>query len=553
MRRRLSLWLPLVMAVVAVLVRLPFLTKAESFFNSDEAVLGLMARHISEWPILFWGQGYKGVPESYLAAVVFAVFGVGVVQLKVVTLAVWAAAVACTTRLGQRWSGDAAGAAAGAWLVFGSPAVMYSSLSAAAEMASLNLIFAGVLLAFERNVREPGRPISPIVPLGCGAALWVQPIGVTFVAGLGLAAGVRSQWWRTHGWRGLAAILVCRHQRGIVRVAMLTLHGAVAMLVAAFLWTYLGGRVQLGAVTAAHPQKVFRELAVLAAAAVAIHALSGVFVPARRVLRAMAWCTAGLAPLVIHALRGGALGSALSVYRVSDLPRLTVDLVTGAVPIVLGTSDLNTVRIMPAWTPLAFGVLIAAYVATTWRRWIVGVASAAPPPSAVVPAYTAGFLLLFLLPGGFFHDISSYRYLISFFGLAALAAAAGARALAGWSRMGAVLLVVTSLAVPVIADVRWFRSLGSADSDRAIIRCLEEHGIRAATADYWIAYRLTFLADERVIVAPSEQSRYRPYDDFVKAAATQAWIQYTDRPVARVPGQVVCRAATLEAVLPDSK
>src|SRR6185369_10850204 len=103
----------------------------------------------------------------------------------------------------------------------------------------------------------------------------------------------------------------------------------IALLVAAFLWTYFGGHVQLGAVTAAHPQKVFREIAVLAAAAVAIHALSGVFVPARRVLRAMAWCAAGLAPLMIYALRGGALSSALSVYRLRDLPRLTVDLLTG--------------------------------------------------------------------------------------------------------------------------------------------------------------------------------------------------------------------------------
>ena len=98
-------------------------------------------------------------------------------------------------------------------------------------------------------------------------------------------------------------------------------------------------------------------------------------------------------------------------------------------------------------------------------------------------------------------------------------------------------------------NVRWLATLHADDSDRQIAACLETRGIRAATADYWITYRMTFLADERVIVDPDVSARYRPYPDAVAAAPKRAWIQYTDgRATERKPGQAICTAATLEAV-----
>ena len=79
--------IPLLFAILAVLFRIPFLLRGDAFFNSDEAVEGLMARHLHEVPLFFWGQGYKGVPEVYLAAAAFRVWPVGVTTLKAVTLA----------------------------------------------------------------------------------------------------------------------------------------------------------------------------------------------------------------------------------------------------------------------------------------------------------------------------------------------------------------------------------------------------------------------------------------------------------------------------------
>jgi hypothetical protein len=247
---RLSRWLPLIIAAASVLVRLPFLIQSEAFFNSDEALEGLMARHIRELPIFFWGQGYKGVPEVYLSAAAFAIFGAGVVQLKAVTMAIWCGAVAVSTRLGQRWYGDIAGVVTGALLVLGPPSVVYWSLSGSAEVAWLTLIFSGVLLAYQRSVDDPGRPVSPIVMVGCGAALWVHPVAAAFIGGLAITAALRSRRWRERGWAGLVDLILGRHVSGVTRVLIVTVHVIVASEFAAFVWTYLGFRLNVGLATA---------------------------------------------------------------------------------------------------------------------------------------------------------------------------------------------------------------------------------------------------------------------------------------------------------------
>jgi hypothetical protein len=60
-----------------------------------------------------------------------------------------------------------------------------------------------------------------------------------------------------------------------------------------------------------------------------------------------------------------------------------------------------------------------------------------------------------------------------------------------------------------------------------LIRTLEAEKIDAVTADYWIAYRLTFESRERIIAAGMPANRYRPYRDYVRASRRSAWV-YVD-------------------------
>lgn len=62
---------------VAVLVRLPYLLFWDLFFTSDTAVLGLMARHFlhGDFSLYYWGEAYYGALDPLLLAPLFKIFG----------------------------------------------------------------------------------------------------------------------------------------------------------------------------------------------------------------------------------------------------------------------------------------------------------------------------------------------------------------------------------------------------------------------------------------------------------------------------------------------
>ncbi len=59
--------------------------RAESFFDSDQAIVGLMAKHLSEgraFPLHYYGQHYLLGVEAWLAAPLFAILGPSVAALR---------------------------------------------------------------------------------------------------------------------------------------------------------------------------------------------------------------------------------------------------------------------------------------------------------------------------------------------------------------------------------------------------------------------------------------------------------------------------------------
>ncbi len=75
--------------LAGLLLRLDFLFANRFVIDSDEAIVGLMAKHILEgrdFPIFYYGQHYMGSLEAFFAAGLFAVVGISSVALKVVPL-----------------------------------------------------------------------------------------------------------------------------------------------------------------------------------------------------------------------------------------------------------------------------------------------------------------------------------------------------------------------------------------------------------------------------------------------------------------------------------
>lgn len=73
-------------------------------FNSDEAIVGLMARHILQgrWPTFFYGQAYMGSLDATLVAVAFRWFDQGVVVIRAVQILLYLGTVLTTMLLTVR-------------------------------------------------------------------------------------------------------------------------------------------------------------------------------------------------------------------------------------------------------------------------------------------------------------------------------------------------------------------------------------------------------------------------------------------------------------------
>lgn len=171
-------WGPLLLALgLGLALKLALLTAEVFPFNSDEAVVALMARHIlhGERPLFFYGQAYLGSLDAWLIAGAFAVFGQAVWVIRAVQIGLYLGVIVTTYWLGwqiysQRWI---AGVAA---LFLAVPTVLVSLYTTVTLGGYGETLLIGNLLllaAFRWN----GSPAAPP---------WV-----TF--GLGILAGLG--WW----------------------------------------------------------------------------------------------------------------------------------------------------------------------------------------------------------------------------------------------------------------------------------------------------------------------------------------------------------------------
>src|SRR4051812_404947 len=81
----------IVLAVIVVARSAVFVFVAAAHFDSDQAVTGLMAKHLSElraFPVFWYGQTYMLGVEAWLAAPLMAVLGATVTALKLPLLAI---------------------------------------------------------------------------------------------------------------------------------------------------------------------------------------------------------------------------------------------------------------------------------------------------------------------------------------------------------------------------------------------------------------------------------------------------------------------------------
>jgi 4-amino-4-deoxy-L-arabinose transferase-like glycosyltransferase len=173
-------------------------------FNSDEAIVALMARHIlnGERPLFFYGQAYMGSLDAWLIAAGFMIFGAHVWVIRLMQLLLYVLVLASTAWIGKLVFGSWKQGVVAVWLL-AIPTVnvtLYTTASLGGYGEALligNLILILGLLILER-IKQGQRPaIILCFVLGglIGAGFWVN--GLTLVYSFPLLIYMGSWAWRS--------------------------------------------------------------------------------------------------------------------------------------------------------------------------------------------------------------------------------------------------------------------------------------------------------------------------------------------------------------------
>ena len=116
----------LIVATLLIIARSAvFVFWPQSYFDSDQAIFGLMAKHLAEgraFPVFMYGQTYILAVEAWLAAPFFVVAGASVAALKLPLLIINIAIAILLIRIFTREVGLTSGAALVATIFFVLPA-----------------------------------------------------------------------------------------------------------------------------------------------------------------------------------------------------------------------------------------------------------------------------------------------------------------------------------------------------------------------------------------------------------------------------------------------
>jgi hypothetical protein len=150
-------------------------------FDSDEAVTGLMARHLLSDPLnhqaFYWGTNYGGTLAAMVAAVPFAFFGSSVLALKLTEVAWHAVAAGLVWRIGRRLIDDRAGIVA-AVIVWVWPALSVQWSTKARGFYGAIEVFGLVMLLYALRLADRPNNRTDWLVFGAAAGLgwWTNPM-----------------------------------------------------------------------------------------------------------------------------------------------------------------------------------------------------------------------------------------------------------------------------------------------------------------------------------------------------------------------------------------
>jgi 4-amino-4-deoxy-L-arabinose transferase-like glycosyltransferase len=491
MNQKIKKAVPLLILFSALAIRICYLALLKVPFNSDEAIVGLMAKHIllGERPIFFYGQVYMGSLDGILVSLGFLIFGEHVWVIRFVQTVLYLSVIYTTIIIGSRITGsEKIGWIAG--LIISFPTVnmtLYTTASLggygeALLIGNLIVIVGLKIISWidlsENKIRFPW---FYLVLLGflVGLGLWANGLTLVYSAPVGLAICYFLYKKKTqYSVGGIAAIFIC-----IV----------IGLLIGATPWIYYG-------FSQANLDSLVQEL----------------------------------------------FGQAVSVESGGLLSRISthiVSLLLLGIPVLLGFRPPWTVEwlVLPL-LPLILAFWIAVIYFSTKRFG----SSKEYRETFLIPIGICCFLLCGFIFTSFGVDPSGRYFLPLMIPMAIFAGDFITQQLkAGWQKWVVIGLL---LAFNIIGTFQagfnnptglttQFDQITAIDHeyDQDLIAFLKENGEYTGYTNYWVSYPLAFHSNEELIFIPrlpyhhdlrytTRDDRYEPYTEKVENAEKWAYI-----------------------------
>lgn len=438
----------------------------QSFFDSDQAVIGLMAKHLSQlraFPLFMYGQSYILAVEAWMAAPVFLVAGVSVAALKLPLLAINVAIAWLLVWILERDMGlrPALGGTAAIFFVLAPPGTA------------------------ARFLEPSGGNVEPLLYV---LLLWLTR--------------ERPAWF---GW----LLALGFFHREFTAYAVV----AIAIIAAANGTLFTRSALRSTLVASWSVIEVWIAIAILKQFSSAAGPGTSIGVVQR--------------PSNLHELLGR------FCFEARSIPAGFQTLVTGHWPQLFGTAVQPVLQLgidsrvsqglSGSWVLVAAAMLVAAgRIATR---------VAVERRIRREHLFCVYLTLVGLISAGVFAigrcgGVAPFRY-----DLLSVYAAVG---ISGWyltledsPKMRAVWLVLVAgwVSVSILAHGRLLAEYVTDPPygvKRQIVRELEARGIRYGSSDYWIAYYVTFLTNERILLTPDDISRILTYESVVEAHQREA-------------------------------
>lgn len=499
----------LLTALAAGLVRGLVLVTHSVSFHADEAIVGLMARHILEGsrPVFFYGQAYMGSLDAWITAVGFAVLGESVATMRIMQTLLYALATGLGAGLAWRLTERGAALIVTGVLLVCPPVLITLYTTATLGGYNETLIFGTLIVWLAVDLGQGGeRSRWRWLALGLvfGLAWWTNFLIAVYAlpAAVGLLYAVRRAWLDNTGRRALIGGL------GLAAGAFVV--GSLPF----WLFNLQNGWPSFSFLLNTGDQSAFANLG-----------------------------TAQL-PFI----------EGLIAYLFIGLPAL------------IGLRfPWSAVYFMPAAGVVIAGLFISGLVYILRRR-----AALIPSGRLMLAVWLEGFTAVYLFSR--FSADPSGRYFLPLYLPLVIACAAWAASLrrglaavivigiAGYFAWG----VVNAASFPpgLTTQFNLAEHLPN-DDDDSLIAFMDERDLHYGYSTYWIAFRIAFLSGERIILDPALPPKpdltwtpfYQRYPVYGEAVAGADRIAYVtaDPPLAGgSPGALPALDAALEAWFADA-